>query len=35
MAILEVEGLLAGYKGLTVVRGVDLHVDAGEVVALL
>jgi len=35
MALLEVEGLLAGYKGLTVVRGIDLHVDAGEVVALL
>lgn len=35
MAMLEVEGLLAGYKGLTVVRGIDLHVDAGEVVALL
>ena len=35
MAILELEGLLAGYKGSTVVRGVDLHVDRGEVVALL
>lgn len=35
MAVLEVEGLLAGYKGLTVVRGIDLAVDAGEVVALL
>jgi len=34
-AVLEVDGLLAGYKGLTVVRGIDLHVDAGEVVALL
>lgn len=35
MALLEVEGLLAGYKGITVVRGIDLHVDSGEVVALL
>ena len=35
MALLEVQGLLAGYNGVTVVRGVDLHVDAGEVVALL
>ena len=35
MALLEVAGLLAGYNGVTVVRGVDLHVDTGEVVALL
>jgi branched-chain amino acid transport system ATP-binding protein len=35
MALLEVEGLLAGYKGVTVVRGIDLHVEPGEVVALL
>jgi len=34
-AALEVTGLLAGYRGLTVVRGVDLHVEPGEVVALL
>jgi len=33
--LLDVQGLLAGYKGITVVRGIDLHVDAGEVVALL
>ncbi len=35
MAMLEVCGLFAGYKGITVVRGVDLRVEAGEVVALL
>lgn len=35
MTLLRVERLLAGYKGLTVVRGVDLHVEPGEVVALL
>ncbi len=32
---LEVRGLVAGYRGVTVVRSIDLHVDAGEVVALL
>jgi branched-chain amino acid transport system ATP-binding protein len=35
MALLEVEGLRAGYRGLTVVRGIDITVEAGEVVALL
>lgn len=35
MAVLEVERMLAGYRGITVVRGIDLHVEAGEVVALL
>ena len=35
MALLEVQGLYAGYRGLTVVRGIDLSVSAGEVVALL
>ena len=35
MALLDVNGLLAGYKGLTVVRGVDLTVEPGEIVALL
>lgn len=33
--LLELTGLLAGYKGTTVVRSVSLHVDAGEIVALL
>ncbi len=35
MALLDIDGLLAGYKGLTVVRGIDLHVEPGEIVALL
>jgi branched-chain amino acid transport system ATP-binding protein len=35
MALLEVQALRAGYRGLTVVRGIDLTVEAGEVVALL
>lgn len=35
MSRLEVRGLMAGYKGLTVVRGIDLRVEPGEVVALL
>jgi ABC-type branched-subunit amino acid transport system ATPase component len=33
--VLEITGLTAGYDGAPVVRGVDLTVDAGEVVALL
>jgi branched-chain amino acid transport system ATP-binding protein len=33
--VLAVEGLVAGYDGVAVVHGVDLHVRAGEVVALL
>jgi branched-chain amino acid transport system ATP-binding protein len=33
--LLTVDGLHAGYDGVTVVRDLDLHVDAGEVVALL
>ena len=33
--LLEVDGLVAGYGRSVVVHGVDLHVDAGEVVALL
>jgi branched-chain amino acid transport system ATP-binding protein len=33
--LLEVSGLISGYGGTTVVRGIDLRVDAGEVVALL
>jgi branched-chain amino acid transport system ATP-binding protein len=34
-AVLEVRGLRAGYDGVEVVRGLDLRVGAGEVVALL
>jgi branched-chain amino acid transport system ATP-binding protein len=33
--LLEVSGLDSGYGGLPVVRGLDLHVAAGEVVAML
>jgi branched-chain amino acid transport system ATP-binding protein len=32
---LDVTGLHAGYHGVAVVRGLDLHVDEGEVVSLL
>ncbi len=35
MTALEVRGLVAGYEGVPVVRGIDLTVAAGEVVALL
>ena len=34
-ALLEVRGLHAGYGGSEVLHGIDLHVGAGEVVALL
>ncbi len=34
-SVLEVQGLYAGYGPTTVVRNLDLHVNAGEVVALL
>jgi branched-chain amino acid transport system ATP-binding protein len=33
--VLDVCGLVSGYEGVPVLHGVDLHVDAGEVVALL
>jgi branched-chain amino acid transport system ATP-binding protein len=32
---LAVEGLTVGYGGVPVVRGIDLYVEAGEIVALL
>lgn len=34
-ALLDLRGLVAGYGGVPVVHGVDLHVGAGEVVVLL
>lgn len=34
-AVLDVRELVAGYDGVAVVHGLDLHVDRGEVVALL
>jgi len=34
-SLLEMAGVHAGYGGAAVLRGFDLHVDAGEVVALL
>jgi branched-chain amino acid transport system ATP-binding protein len=34
-AMLELDSVTAGYGESTVLRGVDFHVDAGEVVALL
>ena len=33
--LLEIRGLVAGYGGAPIVRGVDLDVDAGETVAVL
>jgi len=35
MGILEVSELVAGYDGLEIVRGVSLHVDPGEMVAII
>jgi branched-chain amino acid transport system ATP-binding protein len=34
-AVLRIEGLRAGYDGVEVLHGLDVRVDAGEVVALL
>ena len=34
-AMLEVSGLSAGYGGRAIIHGIDLHVGAGEIVALL
>ncbi len=34
-ALLEIRGLRAGYGQVEVLRGVDLHVDSGEIVVLL
>ncbi len=34
MSVLELAGLTTGYAGVPIVRGLDLHVDAGEVVVL-
>lgn len=34
-ALLEISGLRAGYGQIEVLRGVDLHVDSGEIVVLL
>ena len=33
--LVEVKNLSAGYAGVAVIRGVNLHVGEGEVVALL
>ena len=33
--MLEVKGLVAGYGGTAVLQGIDLHAEAGEVVAVL
>lgn len=33
--LLDVRGLRAGYDGVPVLHGIDLHVDAGEIVTLL
>ncbi|MCX6526982.1 MAG: ATP-binding cassette domain-containing protein, partial [Actinobacteria bacterium] len=33
--LLEINDLNTGYNGVSVVRGLNLHVNAGEVVALL
>lgn len=35
MTVLRIRGLDAGYNGVPVVRGLDLEVDRGEVIALL
>lgn len=35
MPLLSVQGLVAGYGGITAVKGVDLDVDDGEIVTLI
>lgn len=35
MTLLEVQGLKAAYGALEVLHGIDLHVDAGEIVCIL
>lgn len=35
MSLLEVRGLRAGYERIPVIFGIDLHVDEGEIVAVL
>ena len=35
MALLTIRGLRAGYGKITALHGVDLHVEAGEFVAVL
>ena len=35
MLLLNVQGLVAGYGGITAVKGIDLHVDEGEIVTLI
>jgi len=35
MALLEVEGLVAGYGAITAVKGISLHLDEGEIVTLI
>ncbi|MEO8038047.1 MAG: ABC transporter ATP-binding protein [Betaproteobacteria bacterium] len=35
MSLLEVKALEVAYGGIVAVRGIDLHVDAGELVALI
>ena len=34
-ALLDIQGLRGGYGAVEALRGVDLHVDEGEIVALL
>ena len=33
--MLEISGIRAGYGSMAVLHGIDLRVDAGEIVALL
>lgn len=35
MSLLQIEGIRAGYGAVEILRGIDLHIEAGELVALL
>jgi branched-chain amino acid transport system ATP-binding protein len=35
MSLLSVSGLTAGYGGITALKGIDLHVENGEIVTLI
>ena len=35
MSLLEVSGLKVAYGGIQAVKGIDLHIESGELIALI